>query len=99
MENWNIYRYGRIRVSEKEVMSLTRYVLIPQRQGKTQRITLPMEMLRKKEWLKADCYMMLDDGKEEVTLKQYLYSDTKEEAEPEAWSSSRDNLSEGKDDN
>jgi len=58
-----------------------------------------MEMLRKKKWLETDCYMMLDEGKEEVTLKQYLYNNTKEEAKPEAWSSSRNNLGEDKDGN
>jgi len=84
VENWDIYRQSRARVNEKEVMNLARYVLIPQRQGNTQRITLPMEMLRKKEWLKADCYILIDERKGEVTLKQYMYSDTKEEAEPEA---------------
>jgi len=65
-----------LRVNEKEVMSLTRYILIPQRQGNTQRVTLPMEMLKEKKWLKTDCYVMIDEGKEEVRLKRYLYSDT-----------------------
>jgi len=88
-----------LRVNKKEVTSLTRYILIPQRQGKTQRVTLPMEMLREKKWLKTDCYVMIDEGEKEVRLKRYLCDDTKEEIEQEAWSSSRDNLSEDKDGN
>lgn len=71
---------------------MTRYILIPQRQGKTQRITIPMALLRKKDWLRTVYYMMTDEGKEEVTLKQHLSDDTKESAELDARSSSRHKL-------
>ena len=54
---------------------MTRYILIPQRQGKSQRLTLPMEMLRTKDWLHVDCYVMKDSDGTGVTLTPYLWED------------------------
>jgi len=54
-----------------EVRNLTKYVVIPQRQGRTQRITLPMELLKSKNWLKTDCYVIEDNGEEQITIKTY----------------------------
>lgn len=77
---------------------MTRYILIPQRQGKTQRITLPMEMLRVKNWLETECYLLVDTGKRTVEVKPYLYDLTEDGFIPAKPNPSSDSLSEGKDD-
>lgn len=77
---------------------MTRYVLIPQRQGKSQRLTLPMEMLRVKKWLETECYLLVDRGERGVEVTPYLYDLTEDGFIPVESSPSRDNLSEGKDD-
>lgn len=61
---------------------MTRYILIPQRQGKSQRLTLPMHLLRQKGWLDVDCYRMRDSGGVGVTLLPYLQIGTECEDKP-----------------
>lgn len=61
---------------------MTRYILIPQRQGKSQRLTLPMHLLRQKGWIETDCYIMKDFGGVGVVLTPYLQRDKECEDKP-----------------
>lgn len=54
-----------------EVMHLVRYIIIPQKRGMSQRVTLPMELLKEKKWLKTDCYMVIDRGADFITITPY----------------------------
>ena len=55
----------------REVPKLTNYLAIPQKRGSSQRITLPVNMLKKKKWLKVDLYLVCDHDGDYVTLKPY----------------------------
>ena len=72
---------------KKEVRSLTKYIVIPQRRGKSQRITLPIDLLRSKEWLKTDCYMIEDNGEDEVIIRTYseYLKEHYEHPQPQTW--------------
>jgi tricorn protease-like protein len=50
---------------------LVRYIVRPQRRAKSQRITLPLELLKDKKWLKVDCYTLVDRGADFITLTPY----------------------------
>jgi hypothetical protein len=50
---------------------LIRYIVQPQKRAKCQRITLPIELLKDKKWLKVDCYLIVDRGADFVTLTPY----------------------------
>lgn len=71
---------------------MTRYILIPQRQGKSQRLTLPMHLLRQKGWLDVDCYTMKDCDGVGVTLTPYLRLNEECEDKPKDPDCSENNL-------
>lgn len=50
---------------------MIRYIVIPQRRAKSQRVTLPIELIKDKKWLKVDCYLIVDRGADFVTLTPY----------------------------
>lgn len=52
-------------------MNLSRYVVVPQKRGRSQRITLPLNLLKSKNWLKTDCYVIEDNDEDEVIIKTY----------------------------
>ena len=54
-----------------EVMRLIRYTVRPQRRAKSQRITLPLELLKDKKWLEVDIYVIVDRGADFITLTPY----------------------------
>jgi hypothetical protein len=52
-------------------MHLIRYIVRPQIRAKSQRVTLPIELIKDKKWLKVDCYLIVDRGADFVTLTPY----------------------------
>lgn len=71
---------------------MTRYILIPQKQGKSQRLTLPMRLLKRKGWLGVACYAMKDFDGVGVTLTPYLQINEEYEDKPKDPDYSENNL-------
>lgn len=55
----------------REVMRLIRYIVRPQKRAMSQRVTLPLELIKDKKWLKVDCYLIVDRGADFITLTPY----------------------------
>jgi hypothetical protein len=69
----------------REAPKLMNYLAVPQKRGNSQRITLPVHMLKEKKWLRVDLYLVCDHDGEYVTLRPYNYDlDTNPRRKPTA---------------
>ena len=66
-----MYHYIDTKILHREVRDLTRHIVIPQKRGKSQRITIPMDLLKDREWLSVDCYVFEENEDGKVVVMSY----------------------------